>query len=266
MFAGLLGAFILGWLLRHLFFGYNQLALLQEGNKNLKYEHDFEISKKNANYSSLENKDFDLKYRFNKANEEVGEANKKVEALSSALEAEKLKPPIEKIVEVPKEIIVVNFEKINKLKSELDLHKQMLEEERSKPPKEVIVERSYDNMGTNNIHADLVQPYSVFFSPDEKGYALGGILKNYLDRAETFLSHHPEKKLLVIGYTDNIGGIEENRLLSEKRASFIKNELSLLGIDADRIETLGRGMMDPLGDNESEEGRSKNRRASIHII
>ena len=124
----------------------------------------------------------------------------------------------------------------------------------------------HEEVEANSIPKDLVEPYSVFFSPDEKGYALGDILKSYLDRTSPYFLHHPEKKLLVIGYTDNIGGIEENIQLSEQRASFIKNELSLLGIDADRIETLGRGMMDPLGDNSSEEGRSKNRRVSIQII
>ena len=77
------------------------------------------------------------------------------------------------------------------------------------------------------------------------------------------LADNPEYKLDVIGYTDNVGHVESNLLLSQNRAESVKNYLIKKGIDPARITSEGYGMENPIGDNKTAEGRSKNRRVDF---
>jgi OmpA-OmpF porin, OOP family len=53
--------------------------------------------------------------------------------------------------------------------------------------------------------------------------------------------------------------------LSVSRASFIKAELAKKGIPENRMESTGKGMNEPVADNSTDDGRSKNRRATIQL-
>jgi len=77
------------------------------------------------------------------------------------------------------------------------------------------------------------------------------------------------KETLVIeiaGHTDNVGGEELNMKLSEERANAVRNYLLRKGIDGHRILAKGYGFSRPVADNDTEEGRAKNRRTEIQII
>ena len=63
----------------------------------------------------------------------------------------------------------------------------------------------------------------------------------------------------------NTGEEARNKRLSEERALSVKNYLVDLGIDPLRIETFGRGSESPVASNETEEGRSQNRRIEIRM-
>jgi len=72
------------------------------------------------------------------------------------------------------------------------------------------------------------------------------------------------KSLEIIGYTDNVGTMESNIQLSEKRAQtiaqyFIENNI----ITKEQAIPIGKGEQDPISDNNSEEGRAKNRRVQL---
>jgi len=70
-------------------------------------------------------------------------------------------------------------------------------------------------------------------------------------------------KIQVEGHTDNVGTEEYNQKLSEARAKSVKKHLVKRGIHASRITAKGFGELNPLANNESEEGRTDNRRVEV---
>jgi len=68
----------------------------------------------------------------------------------------------------------------------------------------------------------------------------------------------------IEGHTDNMGSDVYNDRLSRERAQSVARYLTdHFGIEADRLEAVGRGERDPWADNSSEAVRSKNRRVEI---
>jgi outer membrane protein OmpA-like peptidoglycan-associated protein len=95
------------------------------------------------------------------------------------------------------------------------------------------------------------------------------ILKNgykMLERFAEFLKKNPGYKVKVIGHTDNIGKAVVNMAFSLKQAEFVKKALIAKGIDASRIVATGRGELDPIASNKTEEGRRVNRRIEIKLF
>lgn len=77
------------------------------------------------------------------------------------------------------------------------------------------------------------------------------------------------KNTMVIeiqGHTDNVGDEAANQKLSEDRANAVKTYLVSKGINAYLIQAKGYGSKLPVADNQTEEGRSKNRRTSLKVI
>ena len=75
-----------------------------------------------------------------------------------------------------------------------------------------------------------------------------------------------ERKILVVGYTDNQGGAGSyNQDLSEKRAAAVKDYLLSKGMPADLIRSEGRGATQFVAENTSVEGRAANRRVEIIV-
>ena len=81
------------------------------------------------------------------------------------------------------------------------------------------------------------------------------------------LKAYPNVRARIVGYTDNQGGDSAaNQRLSEARANTVKQQLITGGIAADRLEAVGMGDANPIGDNNTEEGRAKNRRTELVIL
>ena len=76
-----------------------------------------------------------------------------------------------------------------------------------------------------------------------------------------------EYPLLVdlVGYTDSMGSEAYNQKLSERRAQAVYQYLVSRGINGSIIDVMGRGELDPVASNETEEGRALNRRVDIHV-
>jgi OOP family OmpA-OmpF porin len=72
-----------------------------------------------------------------------------------------------------------------------------------------------------------------------------------------------DETLVIVGHTDSVGSEAYNLGLSERRAQATANYLIGAGINAARIATKGMGEAQPIADNDSEQGRAKNRRVEI---
>lgn len=72
--------------------------------------------------------------------------------------------------------------------------------------------------------------------------------------------------LLIEGHTDNVGRSAANLYLSQNRALAVKNYLVSKGINTDRIEAKWYGEDKPIADNETKEGRQKNRRVEMTVV
>ena len=74
-----------------------------------------------------------------------------------------------------------------------------------------------------------------------------------------------EQPMVVFGFTDNVGAIDMNMDLSQKRAQSVRDYLVTKGIPADLITAQGKGPADPVSENSSVEGRAQNRRVEIVV-
>ena len=84
-----------------------------------------------------------------------------------------------------------------------------------------------------------------------------------LTQVAAMLNEHPDWTLTLEGHTDNIGGEDYNRRLSEQRAAAVVAYLVAQGVTAERLDSAGFGMDKPVASNDSEAGRAQNRRVEI---
>lgn len=84
-----------------------------------------------------------------------------------------------------------------------------------------------------------------------------------LNEAVTVLEKNPSMNITLQGHTDNVGSSEYNMGLSLDRANAVKDYFVGKGIAADRLATEGFGFTRPVSLNDSESGRSLNRRVEI---
>lgn len=87
-----------------------------------------------------------------------------------------------------------------------------------------------------------------------------------LDRLIELLQANPDMEILISGHTDNLGDPEKDLVLSEERAQNVKQYLIDKGIRAGRLSAKGYGVTQPIADNRTPLGRSKNRRVEFSII
>lgn len=104
----------------------------------------------------------------------------------------------------------------------------------------------------------------VLFAYDR--YDLGATAQANLDKLVDILKKYPDTDITVIGHTDSIGSDSYNQTLSEQRATSAKNYLMQQGISSARLSAVGKGETDPVASNETDEGRSLNRRVEFVIV
>jgi OOP family OmpA-OmpF porin len=75
----------------------------------------------------------------------------------------------------------------------------------------------------------------------------------------------PLSKIVIRGYTDNVGLDSDNQRLSESRARAVADYLILKGVQSSRITCQGFGSKNPIADNATESGRAQNRRVEVII-
>ena len=73
-------------------------------------------------------------------------------------------------------------------------------------------------------------------------------------------------ELKIKGYTDSVGDDEKNKKLSEKRAKACFEHLIFKGVKGTRMSFEGFGEANPIGDNNTPQGRRQNRRVEFELI
>lgn len=87
-----------------------------------------------------------------------------------------------------------------------------------------------------------------------------------IEKLVSILENASESRIRIMGHTDNVGSETDNNKLSLDRANAVKAALTSKGIDAARIIAKGMGESQPIDSNETEEGRSNNRRTEFVLI
>ncbi len=72
--------------------------------------------------------------------------------------------------------------------------------------------------------------------------------------------------IIAVGHTDSDGGDAFNQKLSVSRAEAVKAYLVSKGIEKNRVYTEGKGEKQPVADNKTKEGKTKNRRVEIEVV
>lgn len=81
-----------------------------------------------------------------------------------------------------------------------------------------------------------------------------------------FMEEFPETTVEIAGHSDATGKTSYNELLSLRRAEAVAGRLTdALGVDSNRVSAVGYGEAEPVADNSTEAGRTKNRRVEARI-
>ncbi len=91
------------------------------------------------------------------------------------------------------------------------------------------------------------------------------MIKAHSTRGASFGAH--PKRILVAGYTDNVGKPDSNLKLSKARAETVRDWLAeVSGIPLTQFAIQGYGETRPIASNDTPEGRAKNRRVEITLV
>lgn len=111
--------------------------------------------------------------------------------------------------------------------------------------------------------ADLLKHPPVQFEISSSTLTSGS--RRYLDKLAALLQAQPHVELMIEGHTDNQDRLGKNQILSEQRARAVLDYLASKGVNAARLSSTGYGGSRPIADNETAQGRAKNRRIAFEI-
>ena len=93
----------------------------------------------------------------------------------------------------------------------------------------------------------------------KEAYPILRDVKDYIEKNDFLVS--------IIGYTDTSGMASYNKRLSRRRAEVVSSKLIELGLSKDRVVgIIGRGENNPAENNDTGEGRGKNRRVEFRFV
>ncbi len=90
-------------------------------------------------------------------------------------------------------------------------------------------------------------------------------LSNYALELKNYLLKYPNKKVTIIGHTDDVGEIEDNLWIGQQRADHVLKYLKSQEIDISKLSSSSKGESAPMIPNTSKENRAKNRRIEIIV-
>lgn len=105
---------------------------------------------------------------------------------------------------------------------------------------------------------------NIFFETGK--YDLKAESETELNNLFDLLIENPTVVIQINGHTDNVGKPADNMTLSNNRSKAVVNYLIKKGIKPERVSSKGFGETQPIADNNTEEGRAKNRRTEVQVI
>lgn len=87
-----------------------------------------------------------------------------------------------------------------------------------------------------------------------------------LRKLQEFLKLNPTVVIEIQGHTDNVGTTKYNVELSQQRAKVVYEVLIRFGTDPNQLQFKGYGDAQQIADNQSEIGRSANRRTQFKVL
>jgi outer membrane protein OmpA-like peptidoglycan-associated protein len=105
---------------------------------------------------------------------------------------------------------------------------------------------------------------NVFFDTKKTDLKPASITE--LDNVVRLMNENPNMKIMISGYTDNVGKPADNLKLSLGRAVSVVNYLLGKGVNNNRLSFKGLGEANPIATNDTEEGRAQNRRTELTVV
>lgn len=109
--------------------------------------------------------------------------------------------------------------------------------------------------GVHKLYFDFNKGVSVLSNED----------RAYFNSLNEYLTEFSDKRVSVVGHSDNKGPEWAKEKYGELRAQFVKGKLIEAGVASEAIDAYGESDRKPAADNSSEEGQAKNRRTEISI-
>jgi outer membrane protein OmpA-like peptidoglycan-associated protein len=116
---------------------------------------------------------------------------------------------------------------------------------------------------TNEVICSAMQSLSGKVTFKTNSAELTAEAQQELNRLAELLRDNPEVKVLIQAHTDADGNEAYNQMLSDNRARSVQEYLGTSGINVERMQASGFGESRPIADNNSREGKAKNRRVEF---
>ena len=124
------------------------------------------------------------------------------------------------------------------------------------------IEKRYEALADEIEKTGKVAVYGIYFDSDSA--TLKAESDGTLAEIAKLLELKPKLSLFVDGHTDNEGADDYNQKLSGERAAAVVTALlAKFGIAKERLEPRGFGESQPVAENDSEQGKSWNRRVEL---
>jgi chemotaxis protein MotB len=111
-------------------------------------------------------------------------------------------------------------------------------------------------------------PSGVLFASGKADLSAEG--KAVLTEVANVLKEFPDRRFVIGGHTDNVplkgSKYKDNWELSTARALTVTKFLIQAGVSPKSLSAAGYGEFDPIGDNNTDEGKAENRRIEIVLV
>ena len=113
-------------------------------------------------------------------------------------------------------------------------------------------------------YASTAKRLSLNFRFDYATKDLDNKGKRDLLRLVDFMEDHQSRRIVLMGFSDSIGAQVKNSSLSYKRAKSVELALTSRGIAVLAVEGMGEAL--PIANNNTDDGRKRNRRVEVWLL